>query len=184
MLAGVALGWNSVKEVIGVVKAYTTRVGSGPFPTEQLTDFGTSLQKIGNEIGVTTGRTRRTGHLDLFLVKYTHEINGYTAINLTKLDILDSFEEIEIAVGYKYNGEDLESFPASLKILEKVEVQYIKVPGWKSKTSGIRKFEELPENAQAYVRKIEDYLGVPVKYIGTGPGREDMIYRKGAKLFS
>src|SRR6201999_1525523 len=97
ILAGVTLGWQSIKEVIGVVKAYTTRVGAGPLPTGQLNSYGQQLQKVGKEVGVTTGRTRRTGHLDLVLVKFSHEVNGYSALNLTKLDILDDIEELEVA---------------------------------------------------------------------------------------
>jgi adenylosuccinate synthase len=180
ILAGVALGWQSVKEVIGVVKAYTTRVGSGPFPTEQLNAYGEQLQKTGNEVGVTTGRKRRTGHLDLVVTKYSHDVNGYTAINLTKLDILDEFEEIHVGVSYSFQAAELQSFPASMQILENVEVKYEKLPGWKSKTSGIKEFDQLPVNAQKYVEFIEKFLEVPVKYIGTGPSRDDMIYRQGA----
>lgn len=150
ILAGVTIGWQSVREVIGVVKAYTTRVGSGPFPTEQLNETGAALQSIGNEVGVTTGRKRRTGHLDIFLTKYTHEVNGYTAINLTKLDILDSFDEIPVAVGYSVDGQKLESFPASLALLEKSTVDYVNLPGWKSSTSGLKNWADLPERAKEY----------------------------------
>jgi adenylosuccinate synthase len=180
IIAGVSLGWNSIKEVVGVVKAYTTRVGSGSFPSEQLNSYGEKLQQIGKEVGVTTGRKRRTGHLDLVLVKYSNDVNSYTAINLTKLDILDNFDEIPVAIAYSHNGVDLESFPASLKILEEVEVEYKVFPGWKSSISGVKKFEDLPENAKNYVNFIESFIGVPIKYIGTGPGREAMIYRHGA----
>lgn len=158
----------------------TTRVGSGPFPTEQLNDTGAQLQSIGKEVGVTTGRVRRTGHLDLVLTSYTHAVNGFTALNLTKLDVLDSFDEIPVAVAYKVHGRELESFPASLALLAQVEIEYKVLPGWKSSTSGVRKWEELPEKAKEYVQFIEEYVGVKVKYIGTGPGREDMIYREGA----
>jgi adenylosuccinate synthase len=111
------------------------------------------------------------------MVKYSHEINGFTAINLTKLDILDTFEEIPVAIAYTHQGQTLDSFPASLQILENVEVKYETLPGWKSKTSGIRKFEELPANAVSYIKFIEQYVGVKVKYIGTGPARDDIISR-------
>jgi adenylosuccinate synthase len=177
MLAGVAIGWQSIREVIGIVKAYSTRVGSGPFVTEQLNEYGEKLQRIGCEVGVTTGRKRRCGHLDLVQVKYTQEINDFTAINLTKLDVLDDFDEIPVAVAYTYNGQELESFPASLQILENVKVTYKVMPGWKSKTSGTQKFEDLPENAQKYIEFIDDFVGVRVKYIGTGPARDDLIRR-------
>jgi adenylosuccinate synthase len=184
LLAGVSLDWRSVKEVIGIVKAYTTRVGSGALPTEQLNDYGEKLQSIGNEVGVTTGRKRRCGHLDLVVVKYSHDVNGYTAINLTKLDILDDFEEIHVAVAYTHQGAELESFPASQSILENIKVQYKVLPGWKTKTSGTKKFEDLPENARKYVEFVEEFVGVPIKFIGTGPAREDMVYRKGAVSLS
>ena len=177
ILAGVSLDWRSIKEVIGVVKAYTTRVGSGHLPTEQLNDYGEKLQSVGNEVGVTTGRKRRCGHLDLIVVKFSNDVNGYTAINLTKLDILDDFEEIHVGVAYTHEGSELDSFPASQNILENVEVKYKVLPGWKSKTSGTKKFDELPENARKYVEYVEDFIGIPIKYIGTGPARDDMIYR-------
>jgi adenylosuccinate synthase len=184
ILSGVSLDWRSIKEVVGVVKAYTTRVGSGHLPTEQLNEYGKKLQSVGKEVGVTTGRTRRCGHLDLVVVKFSNEINGYTAINLTKLDILDDFEEIHVGVAYNHQGVELDSFPASQIILENVEVQYKVLPGWKSKTSGTKNFDELPENARKYIEYVEEFVGVPIKYIGTGPGRDDMIFRRGATLSS
>ncbi len=164
ILAGTSLDWRSVKEVIGVVKAYTTRVGSGPFPTEQLNEVGNKLQEIGHEFGVTTGRKRRCGWLDLVVVKYGHEVNGYTAINLTKLDILDSFDEIKVAVGYSYDGQPLESFPANGKILANLDVEYKVFPGWKKSTYGARAYYDLPANARKYVDFIEEYVGVPVSH--------------------
>lgn len=177
ILAGLSLDWRSIKEVIGVVKAYTTRVGSGPFPTEQLNEAGEQLQQVGKEFGVTTGRKRRCGWLDLVVIKYSHEINGYTSLNLTKLDILDGFDEIKIATQYSYNGQPLDSFPASAKILANVEVQYETLPGWKTSTYGVKTYYDLPANARKYVEYIQQYTGVKVKYIGTGPARDHMIYR-------
>ncbi|OBT75373.1 adenylosuccinate synthetase [Pseudogymnoascus sp. 05NY08] len=179
ILTGLTLGWRSLKDVIGVVKAYTTRVGGGPFPTEQLNDVGVKLQEEGREWGVTTGRRRRTGWFDAVVVAYSHQVNDYTSLNLTKLDVLDDFDELKVAVAYKYNGEKLDSFPASLDILEKVEVVYETLPGWKSSTSGSTKWEQLPENAQKYIEFIETFLGhgLKIKYIGTGPDREHMIVR-------
>ena len=177
IIAGLSLDWRSIKEVIGVVKAYTTRVGSGPFPTEQLNADGEKLQTVGKEFGVTTGRKRRCGWLDLVVVKFGHDINGYTALNLTKLDILDDFDEIKVATGYKYQGQELESFPASLQILENLEVVYETLPGWKKSTFGAKTFYDLPVNARKYVEFIEQYVGVKVKYIGTGPARDHLIYR-------
>ncbi|KAF1811236.1 adenylosuccinate synthetase-like protein [Eremomyces bilateralis CBS 781.70] len=177
VLTSLTVGWRSIKEVIGVVKAYTTRVGSGPFPTEQINEIGDWLQSVGREVGVTTGRRRRCGWLDLVVLKYSHECNDYTSINLTKLDILDDFEEIKIGVAYKHQGHELPSFPADAAVAEQVEVDYVTMPGWKTSTKGARTYGELPENARRYIEFIEQQVGVKVKYIGTGPGRESMIVR-------
>ncbi|KAG7462970.1 hypothetical protein MATL_G00190400 [Megalops atlanticus] len=166
---------HNVGEVFGVVKAYTTRVGIGAFPSEQNNEIGELLQSRGREVGVTTGRKRRCGWLDLVLVKYAHMINGFTAIALTKLDILDLFAEIKVGVAYKVDNMTIPYFPANHEILHKVEVQYETLPGWNSDTSCARTFEELPENAQRYVRFIEKHLEVPVKWIGVGKSRESMI---------
>ncbi|KAF2755174.1 adenylosuccinate synthetase-like protein [Pseudovirgaria hyperparasitica] len=177
VITGLTLGWNSIKDVIGVVKAYTTRVGSGPFPTEQLNEVGEAMQNVGREFGVTTGRKRRCGWLDLVLVRYSHEVNQYTSLNITKLDILDDFSELKIAVGYKHNGQPLESFPADLHTLAEVEVEYKTLPGWKTSTVGVKSYAELPENARNYIEFIEKEVDVPITYIGTGPGRESMLTR-------
>lgn len=175
VLTGLGLPPQTIGEVIGVVKAYTTRVGDGPFPTEQKNDTGDLLQSRGAEIGVTTKRKRRCGWLDLVLLRYTSMINGYTGICLTKLDILDTFDEIKVGVGYKINGQHVEHFPGSLSDLANVEVEYETLLGWKTTTENVREFNELPENAQRYVRFIEKYLSVPVQWIGVGKGRESII---------
>uniref|UniRef100_A0AAY5ER52 Adenylosuccinate synthetase n=1 Tax=Electrophorus electricus TaxID=8005 RepID=A0AAY5ER52_ELEEL len=172
---GLGMPPHNVGEVYGVVKAYTTRVGIGAFPSEQSNEIGELLQTRGKEVGVTTGRKRRCGWLDLVLVRYAHMINGFTAIALTKLDILDIFPEIKIGVAYKVDNESIPHFPANQEVLHRVEVQYVILPGWNSDTSAARTFEELPENAQKYVRFIEEHLGVPVKWIGVGKSRESMI---------
>ena len=177
VFTGLHISPRSIKETIGVVKAYTTRVGSGPFPSEQLNADGEKLQTIGKEYGVTTGRKRRCGWLDLVVVKYSHAINWYDSINLTKLDILDSFPEIKVAVKYEYQGQELASFPADLDVLEHLDVKYETLKGWKMSTVGLKKYEELPEQARAYIEFIEGFVGVKVKYVGTGPGRESMIVR-------
>lgn len=161
--------------MIGVVKAYTTRVGDGPFPTEQLNEIGELLQTRGHEIGVTTKRKRRCGWLDLVLLRYTSIINGYTAICLTKLDILDTLDEIKVGIAYIENGKKLDHFPGSISDLGKVEVEYVTMPGWKTSTESVRNFNELPENAQNYVRYIGKYLNVPVRWVGVGKGRESII---------
>uniref|UniRef100_A0A9J7ZU52 Adenylosuccinate synthetase n=1 Tax=Cyprinus carpio carpio TaxID=630221 RepID=A0A9J7ZU52_CYPCA len=172
---GLGMPPQNVGEVYGVVKAYTTRVGIGAFPAEQNNEIGELLQSRGKEVGVTTGRKRRCGWLDLVLIKYAHMINGFTAIALTKLDILDVLPEIKVGVAYKVDGEIIPHFPANQEVLQKVEVQYETLPGWKTDTSAARTFDELPENAQKYVCYIEDHLGVPVKWIGVGKSRESMI---------
>ncbi|EMC96989.1 hypothetical protein BAUCODRAFT_32733 [Baudoinia panamericana UAMH 10762] len=177
VFTGLHLNPRKIKETIGIVKAYTTRVGSGPFPSEQLNEFGEKLQSVGKEFGVTTGRKRRCGWLDLVVVKFSHSINWYDSINLTKLDILDDFDEVKVATKYSHNGQALPSFPADLAVLDNVEVEYKTLPGWKSSTVGLTKYEQLPENARKYIEYIEEFIGVRVKYIGTGPGRESMIVR-------
>ncbi|TPX45047.1 adenylosuccinate synthase [Synchytrium endobioticum] len=166
-----------IGKVVGVIKAYTTRVGSGPFPTEQLNDIGKHLQDVGMEWGVTTGRRRRCGWLDMVVLQYSHMVNGYTSINLTKLDVLDQLEEVKIAVAYAHEGKTLESFPADLGFLEKVTVKYETFPGWKSDISSCRKYTDLPENARKYIERIETLLGVPAEWIGVGAGRDAMVHR-------
>ncbi|UPK94616.1 hypothetical protein LCI18_005551 [Fusarium solani-melongenae] len=178
-IAGLALNPTKIEEVIGVVKAYTTRVGSGPFPTEDLTEeVGVKLQEVGREWGTTTGRRRRCGWLDLVVVKYSTAINHYTALNLTKLDILDGFEKIKIAIAYKdENGEDVPSFPADLKQLENVKVVYHEMDGWMKPTTDAKSYYDLPKQAREYIEFIEKFVGVKVKWIGTGPSRDSMIKR-------
>jgi adenylosuccinate synthase len=150
---------------------------SGPFPTEQLNEAGERLQKIGHEVGVTTGRTRRCGWLDLVVVKHSHACNDYTAINLTKLDVLDDFDELKVAVGYSHNGQRLEGFPANLDILAEVDVIYETLPGWKKPTTGAKTFYDLPHQARSYIEYIEKFIGVKIKWIGVGPARDHMIVR-------
>lgn len=164
-----------VGDVIAIVKAYTTRVGEGAFASELLDETGKYLQDVGKEFGVTTGRKRRCGWLDLVVLKYTNMVNGYSKLAITKLDILDQLAEIKIAVSYTYNGEVLESVPSSMSIMEKVEVEYKTFPGWKSDISKCRTWDSLPENAKNYLKFIEEFLEVPVKYIGVGKEREAII---------
>lgn len=179
MVTGLALDIRKIGEVIGVVKAYTTRVGSGAFKTEDLGEIGNELQQRGREWGTSTGRTRRCGWLDLVVVKYTTDVNHYTALNLTKLDVLDTFRTIKIAIAYKdpETGEELESYPASLDILDRAEVVYHEMPGWNTPTTNAKTFEDLPKEAQDYILYIEKFVGVKIKWIGTGPDRDAMITR-------
>ncbi|KAL6895414.1 Adenylosuccinate synthetase [Trichoderma longibrachiatum] len=179
MVTGLALDIRKIGEVIGVVKAYTTRVGSGAFKTEDLGEIGNELQQRGREWGTSTGRTRRCGWLDLVVVKYTTDVNHYTALNLTKLDVLDTFRTIKIAIAYKdpETGEEIESYPASLDILDRAEVVYHEMPGWNTPTTNAKTFEDLPKEAQDYILYIEKFVGVKIKWIGTGPDRDAMITR-------
>lgn len=179
VFTGLGLSFEKVGRVYGVVKAYTTRVGQGPFPTELSyeTPEGKILVDIGREFGTTTGRRRRVGWLDLMILKYSVTLNGYTHLNLTKLDILDTFDEIKIAVGYRHNGRDLASFPANLEVLSEVEVVYETLPGWKSDITGVRKYEDLPQACRTYIERIEQIVGRHFAWIGVGPAREAMIER-------
>ncbi|RWS01665.1 adenylosuccinate synthetase-like protein [Dinothrombium tinctorium] len=164
-----------IGNVYGVVKAYCTRVGDGPFPTEQNNEIGEYLQKRGKEIGVTTKRKRRCGWLDIVLLRYSNIINGYTAIALTKLDVLDAFDEIKIAVAYILDGKEYVTPLANASELARVQCKYITLPGWKTSITNARAFSDLPLQAQNYVRKIEELLEVPVKWVGVGPDRASVI---------
>jgi len=172
---GLGIPPNKVGNVYGVVKAYTTRVGKGCFPTELDNELGLFIQKTGAEFGVTTGRPRRCGWLDIVMLKYSHMINGFSAIAITKLDILDELEEVKIGVNYKKNGKILTDFPACQEDFANIEVEYVTMPGWKSSTIMSRKFDELPINAQNYIRTIEALMGVAVKWIGVGQARDSII---------
>ncbi|KAJ0173520.1 hypothetical protein K1T71_010669 [Dendrolimus kikuchii] len=172
---GLGLPTNVIGNVLGVVKAYTTRVGDGPFPTELHDETGQLLQQRGHEIGVTTRRVRRCGWLDLVVVRYTAMVNGYTSLCLTKLDILDTLKEIKVGVGYKLNGKIIDYFPSSFTELSSVEVEYITLPGWATSIEDVREYNKLPEQAKNYIKAIEEFLNIPVKYIGVGQGRECII---------
>jgi adenylosuccinate synthase len=175
---GLGIPPRAIQDVYGVVKAYLTRVGSGPFPTELEDETGEKLRKIGHEFGTTTGRPRRCGWTDAVAVRYGNMINGYTGICLTKLDVLDTFDEIKVAVKYEYEGKEIDSVPESLQVLEKVNVVYETFKGWNKDISGCRKFEDLPQEAQDYVLALEKYFEVPIKWIGVGPARDAIITRE------
>jgi len=166
-----------VKNVFGVMKAYSTKVGDGPYPTEQINDIGEFLRKEGHEFGVTTGRPRRCGWFDLPAMKYTAMVNGYTALAMTKLDILDKLDEIKIGVSYMKNGLKMEHYPSSVKQFEGIQVEYITCPGWKTCIADIRKFDDLPQNCKHYILIVEAMLGLPIRWIGVGPSRDAMILR-------
>ncbi len=169
-----------INKVIGVAKAFSSAVGAGPFPTEE---FGGTIdilrgtgEKPDDEFGARTGRSRRLGWIDIPVLKYTHAINGYDELALCKIDKLDDLPEIKICIDYKLDGELLKSFP-STEDLGRVEPVYITLPGWLSETRGIRRLEDLPENAKKYIKTIEDLVGTTIAYVGVGPNREDLAIR-------
>jgi adenylosuccinate synthase len=176
-LSGAGLGASKLKSTIGIMKAYMTRVGAGPFPTELDNEIGNTLRTAGGEYGSTTGRPRRCGWFDAVASKYSATINGMTCINLTKLDVLDSFDTIKIAVGYTYKGQKIEYFPASLDAFEHIEPDYIEMPGWKEDISNARNILDLPLNAQNYIKKIEVLLEIPVEFVGVGLSREQIAVK-------
>lgn len=175
---GLGIAPRVIGDLIGVVKAYTTRVGSGPFPTEILGKGGDMLRFAGQEFGTTTGRPRRCGWLDLVALKYCCQINGFSSLNLTKLDVLSDLPEIQLGVSYKQtDGTLIESFPSDLLVLEQLKVEYEVLPGWQSDISSVRKYSDLPKAACQYIERIEEIVGIPIHYIGIGPGRDALIYK-------
>ncbi len=174
---GLGVGMKYVDRVIGVSKAYLTRVGSGPFPTEDFGPEGEDIRRRGGEFGAVTGRPRRCGWLDLVALRYAVRVNGLTCLALTKLDILTGLKEIKICNAYKLGDETITNFPTSIAKLSKVKPLYTVMPGWNEDVSGVRTFEELPENARKYVENIEEVTGVPVVLIGVGCQREQLVLR-------
>lgn len=174
---GTGIGPTFINRVLGIAKAYTTRVGEGPFPTELFDTDGRLLLERGAEFGVTTGRERRCGWLDTVVLRYAARINGLTDMAITKLDVLDTFEKIKVCVAYRYNGKKLYEFPEDMNILEQCEPEYIELPGWQEDITGITKYEDLPLNARAYLAKIEEITGVKQSLIAVGPGRSQTIVR-------
>jgi adenylosuccinate synthase len=172
---GSGVGPKSIDGVIGIVKAYTTRVGAGPFVSELFDDIGNAIQEKGAEFGATTGRRRRCGWLDTVLLTNAVRLNGLTGLAITKLDVLGGLEELKICTGYRIDGEMLPAFPANLEMLAKCEPIYETLPGWKEEISLIRRFDDLPENAKAYLNRINELTGVPHQIVSVGPGREETI---------
>ena len=173
--AGSGMGPKSVGYVLGILKAYTTRVGSGPFPTELFDEIGQGIATRGHEFGTVTGRARRVGWLDAVLARQSIAINGIDGIALTKLDILDGIETIKVCVGYKVGGKVLDYLPASFKDQQGIEPVYEEIEGWSESTQGARSWKDLPGNAVKYVRRIEELIGAPVALLSTSPEREDTI---------
>lgn len=173
--AGAGIPAQKLKSVIGVVKAYTTRVGEGPFPTELLEDTGEKLRKIGGEFGATTGRPRRCGWFDAELVRFAGELNGFTEIAITKLDVLDGFKEIKICTHYTLNGKKVNYFDGDLNFLAKVKPIFKTFKGWNKSTKGVTKFVDLPKEAKIYLKAIEKLTKILITYISTGAKREEII---------
>jgi adenylosuccinate synthase len=172
---GSGIGPRSVDYVLGITKAYTTRVGGGPFVTELNDGTGEFLQKNGAEYGSTTGRARRCGWLDIVQLKYTTEVNGLDGIALTKLDVMKGLEKIKICTGYRYNGEVLDRYTTSLKVQSGCEPVYEEMDGFSEDISGIKEFDKLPENAKLYIRRIEELLGVEIVMVSVGCKRSQVI---------
>jgi len=172
---GLGIPPTSIEKVIGVVKAYTTRVGNGPFPTELLDETGERLRKTGAEYGATTGRPRRCGWLDLVALKYSVMINGISEIALTKIDVMDDFEEIKLCVGYEHNGKLLRNFPVDIKTLENVTPELISLKGWKTKLTGIPTYEKLPEETKVYLKEIENFVEAKISILSLSPDRCDTL---------
>ena len=172
---GAGVAPKRIDTVVGVVKAYCTRVGAGPFPTEQLNDIGDKLREAGHEYGTVTGRPRRTGWLDACVVRYAAQLSGLDYLAITRLDILDAFDEIKVCTGYKYKGEILDEIPASLKVLAEVEPVYETFPGWNQSITKIRKYDDLPEKCRKYLERIADFTGVPLGIVSVGPNRDETI---------
>jgi adenylosuccinate synthase len=175
--AGSGIGPTRITTVIGILKAYTTRVGSGPFPTELNDDMGEYLRKTGGEFGVTTGRSRRTGWFDAVVARYAARVNGITDFFLTKLDVLSSLEKVPVCVGYEVDGQRVDEMPMTQTDVHHAVPVYEELPGWFEDISGCRTFEELPANARAYVEHLESISGARISAIGVGPGREQTIVR-------
>ena len=173
--AGTGIGPNSIDFVLGIVKAYTTRVGEGPFPTELFDDDGQRLGERGHEFGTTTGRKRRCGWFDAVLVRQTCATSGVTGISLTKLDVLDGFETLKICVGYELDGERLEYLPTTADQQARCTPIYEEMQGWSESTEGAKSWNDLPANAIKYVKRIEELIECPVALLSTSPKREDTI---------
>ncbi|MFD2531731.1 adenylosuccinate synthase [Gracilimonas halophila] len=172
---GSGIAPTALTNVMGITKAYCTRVGNGPFPTELLDETGEELRKKGAEFGATTGRPRRCGWLDLVALKYVVQLNGMNELTLTKMDVMDGFKEIKVCTSYRIDGKETDVFPLCLDEIEKIEPVYITLPGWKNSIEGITDWNDLPSTAQSYIRFVEEYLGVKFTIISTGPKRNETI---------
>jgi len=172
---GAGIGPTMIDGAVGIAKAYTTRVGKGPFPTELLNEVGEWIREKGHEFGVTTGRSRRCGWLDLVILKSSARLNGLTSFTVTKIDTLAGLEKLQVCVGYKYDGKVIDYIPASLEDLAKCEPIYEEFEGWDTSIENARSYEELPENAKKYLKRIEEFTGTPICIVSVGPRRDQTI---------
>ncbi|MGH7615056.1 MAG: adenylosuccinate synthetase, partial [Gemmatimonadales bacterium] len=169
------IGPTAIDAVLGVVKAYTTRVGNGPLPTEAEPVMAQRIRQLGGEFGATTGRPRRCGWFDAVVVRYAVRVNGLTGLAVTKLDVLDSFAEIPVAVGYRVDGALVDSMPADLERLERIEPVYETLGGWQQPTTGVRRLADLPATARAYLDRLQDLAHAPIRYVSVGTHRDQII---------
>ena len=174
--AGTGLGPRHIDRIVGITKAYTTRVGAGPFPTELLDADGDRLVEIGREFGTVTGRRRRPGWIDCEMLRHAARINSLTEIALTKLDVLDDFDTVKVCVGYRLDGTRLPHYPDRVELLGRVEPEYVELPGWKRELRNVRQVSELPTAARAFVQLVEAEVGVPITVVGVGAERDDYVH--------
>jgi len=176
---GAGVGPTKIHHVIGVAKAYTSRVGDGPFPTELHDEIGERIREVGREYGTTTGRPRRIGWFDSVIVRHARRVSGITGLSLNSIDVLTGIPTLKVCVAYKYRGQQLEHFPASLSVLKECEPVYEELPGWTEDISGVRSLDELPINARHYVERITQLTGIPLVTFSVGPGREQTCLVRG-----
>ena len=174
-LVGSGVGPKAIDEIVGVAKAYISRVGTGPFPTELHDEVGETMIELGGEYGTVTGRRRRCGWLDLLALRYAARVNSLTKLFLTKMDILSAFDTIKAATSYRWHGERHHEFPTQQSVLYHCEPEYVEMAGWKEDITGVREYGDLPEEAQAYVEYVEEFVGVPVGWVSVGPERSQLI---------
>ena len=172
---GLGLSPTKLECILGVYKAYTTRVGGGPMPTELSDETGESIREIAHEYGATTGRPRRCGWFDGVVARFSASINGFSGVAITRLDVLDTFASIKICTSYKLNGDIIDQFPSSSAVLERCQPVYEELPGWQSPTNNLRRFEDLPQLAQSYVKRLEELIACPINIVSVGPKREQTI---------
>ncbi|RXJ02817.1 adenylosuccinate synthase [Anaerobacillus alkaliphilus] len=176
---GSGVGPSKINHVVGVSKAYTTRVGDGPFPTELNNEIGDRIREVGNEYGTTTGRPRRVGWFDSVVVRHARRVSGITDLSLNSIDVLTGIEKLKICVAYQYKGEVMKEFPASLKILAECEPVYEELPGWTEDITGVKTLDELPENARHYIERVSQLTGIPLTIFSVGPDRNQTNLLRG-----